>query len=100
MKFYTLAIIASLFFVGCKDHSTTAETYTYFGGEIINPKNNHITLSNPETGTDTITLDAHNRFYKKIPNLQPGIYSFTHGGEHHLVLLESKRQFIIAFKPH
>ncbi|MGR7814586.1 TlpA family protein disulfide reductase [Lacinutrix undariae] len=88
MKLYTLTIIASLCFVGCKNNSNTAETYTYFGGEIINPKNNHITLSNPETGTDTITLDQHNRFYTKITNVKPGIYSFTHGGEHQLVLLE------------
>jgi len=95
MKFYTLTIIASLFFISCKDNSTTTKTYTYFGGEIINPKNNHITLSNPETGTDTITLDAHNRFYKKIPNLKSGIYSFTHGGEHQLVLLESQDSLLL-----
>ncbi|WP_299368407.1 hypothetical protein [Winogradskyella sp.] len=63
--------------------------HAYIGGEIINPKNESVVLYNTEgLVVDSLTLDVNNRFIYKIKDLQPGLYSFTHGGEYQLVLLE------------
>lgn len=88
MKFYIISFLASVLVFGCKDISTENSDYTYFGGEIINPKNNHVTLYSPETGYDTLFLDKQNRFLKKLETFKPGLFSFMHGGEYQLVLLE------------
>ncbi|WP_456442262.1 peroxiredoxin family protein [Psychroserpens sp.] len=62
--------------------------FAFFGGVIINPNNNYITLSNTLGGKDTLYLDKNNRFLHKIDNLKPGLYSFTHGGEYQTIFLE------------
>ena len=61
----------------------------FVGGEIINPKNNSVVLYNVAGDVvDSLTLDTDNRFMYKVENLQSGLYSFTHGGEYQLILLE------------
>ncbi|MCF1192668.1 redoxin domain-containing protein [Mangrovimonas sp. AS39] len=72
-----LAILMSLMtFVACeKDISTTTDT-AYFGGEIINPKNDRVILSKSGKGIDTLRLDKNNRFIYKMNDLQPGLYTF------------------------
>ena len=73
---------------GCKVN-TNDGSYAYVGGEIVNPKNNSIILFNTKGKVvDSLTLDSNNRFIYKIKDLNPGLYSFTHGGEYQLVLLE------------
>lgn len=73
---------------GCRVN-TKDGNYAYVGGEIINPKNNSIILYNTKGKiVDSLTLDRNNRFIYKIEDLNPGLYSFTHGGEYQLVLLE------------
>ncbi|OUS01087.1 hypothetical protein A9Q86_08335 [Flavobacteriales bacterium 33_180_T64] len=74
-------------FLGCNSNSEDGDT-AYFGGEIINPNNNYITLYASETKRDTIYLDRNNRFLHKIKNLQAGVYKFTHGGEYQTIFIE------------
>lgn len=75
--------------LGCKSGSGENGDYAYLGGEIINPKNKNIILFNTKGKVvDSLTLDANNRFLHKINNLEPGLYSITHGGEYQMVLLE------------
>ena len=91
MKTYwatSVTLVLCFVLVGCKNISTTSESNTYFGGEIINPKNDYITFYNPNSGLDTIQLDNNNRFLKEIDSLTPGLHSFVHGGEYQMVLLE------------
>ncbi|WP_323787768.1 hypothetical protein [Psychroserpens sp.] len=88
MKFYLYSFLSILLIFSCKNSSSTQGDYAYFGGEIINPNNNYITLSDTSGGKDTIYLDKRNRFLHKIENLKPGIYSFTHGGEYQTILIE------------
>ncbi|WP_431135543.1 TlpA family protein disulfide reductase [Psychroserpens mesophilus] len=90
MKFYFYIFLAFSLVFSCKNSSSTQGDYAYFGGEIINPSNNYITLSNGIEGKDTIYLDNNNRFLHKIDNLNPGLYSFTHGGEYQTIFLEPK----------
>jgi len=74
---------------GCQFKGNNNSDYAYIGGEIINPKNKSIVLYNTKGKiVDSITLDVNNRFIHKIDNLQPGLYSITHGGEYQMLLLE------------
>lgn len=87
MKLYLVTFLITTLFLGCNSDSKT-EDRAYFGGEIINPNNNYITLYSNATERDTIYLDKNNRFIYKIDNLKSGLYSFTHGGEYQTFLVE------------
>ncbi|MDG4715359.1 TlpA family protein disulfide reductase [Winogradskyella marincola] len=87
-RYISLSILLLFLSFGCKT-STNNDNYAYVGGEIVNPKNNSIILFNTKGKiVDSITLDSNNRFIYKVKDLNPGLYSFTHGGEYQLVLLE------------
>ncbi|WP_299224192.1 redoxin domain-containing protein [uncultured Psychroserpens sp.] len=88
MKLYSVILIAITLFISCENAAHKEGEYVYFGGEIINPSNNYVTLNNRFTGTDTIYLDENNRFLHKISDIKPGLYSFTHGGEFQMIVLE------------
>ena len=87
MKLILVSILTSFLFIGCNSESKTSAV-AYFGGEIVNPNNNYITIFNNETERDTILLDAENRFVYKINDLKAGLYYFTHGGEFQTLLIE------------
>ena len=88
MKFYFYSFLSVLLVFSCENSSSKRGDCAYFGGEIINPSNNYITLSNTLGSKDTIYLDKRNRFIHKIDSLKPGLFSFTHGGEFQTILLE------------
>jgi hypothetical protein len=82
--------------VGCKSSSDSTDAYAYIGGEIINPKNKNIILYNTKGEVvDSIKLDSNNRFLHKITNLNPGLYSVTHGGEYQMLLIEPNDSIMI-----
>ena len=87
MKLYLVTFLITSLLLGCNSNSENGDV-AYFGGEIINPNNNYITLFCSETDRDTIYLDKNNRFVHKIENLKTGLYSFTHGGEYQTLLIE------------
>ncbi len=87
-RYIILSLLLLSMSFGCKVN-TNDGSYAYVGGEIVNPKNNSIILFNTKGKVvDSLTLDSNNRFIYKIKDLNPGLYSFTHGGEYQLVLLE------------
>ncbi|MGS2725944.1 TlpA family protein disulfide reductase [Psychroserpens sp. BH13MA-6] len=87
MKLYIVTCLLTSLFLGC--HSTPDKgEIAYFGGEIINPNNNYITLYATENDRDTIYLDENNRFLHKIEGLTAGVYKFTHGGEYQTIIIE------------
>ena len=75
--------------MSCKKDSDKDASYAYFGGEIINPNNDYVLLLSPNQKFDTLFLDNANRFFTKLDKLKSGLYTFTHGGEYQMVLLES-----------
>ena len=87
MKLLIASILTSFLLIGCDSESKT-DDIAYFGGEIINPNNNYITIYSNEFERDTILLDAQNRFTYKIKDLTSGLYYFTHGGEFQTLLIE------------
>ncbi|WP_298903886.1 hypothetical protein [uncultured Psychroserpens sp.] len=87
MKLYLVTFLISSLFLGCNSNAEKGDA-AYFGGEIINPNNNYITIYSTESERDTVYLDDNNRFLYKIKDLQTGLYSFTHGGEYQTLLIE------------
>ena len=87
MKLYfNILYLTLILFVGCKKDNKT--DYAFLGGEIINATDDFIILSTNEVVLDTIKLDGNNRFIYKIDNLKTGFYTFKHGGELQIILLE------------
>ncbi|WP_105472998.1 TlpA family protein disulfide reductase [Jejuia pallidilutea] len=62
--------------------------YAIIGGEIINNNTDYVVIFDSKDVIDTIKLDGNNRFTYKIENLKPGFYTFRHGGEIQMFLLE------------
>jgi hypothetical protein len=90
-RYSILLLLLTCSMFGCKVSTDQNGDYAYIGGEIINPKNESVILYNTKGKVvDSLVLDSNNRFLYKIENLDPGLYSFTHGGEYQLILLEPK----------
>jgi hypothetical protein len=88
-KYIALSFLLASITIGCKSNSDISDNYAYIGGEIVNPKNKTIVLYNTKGKVvDSVLLDANNRFIHKINNLEPGLYSLTHGGEYQMIILE------------
>jgi hypothetical protein len=51
---------------------------TYFGGEIVNPKTNHIVILKDGAIMDSVLLKEDNTFFYKFKNPISGIYTFQH----------------------
>lgn len=89
LHYLSLLIIVTLF--NCKKEGNNSEdNYAYLGGEIMNPNSDFVVISKADVIIDTIKLDNRNRFLYKIVNLKEGLYTFYHGGEIQMVLLEPK----------
>jgi len=82
---YIIAGILVFLMMGCEKSQEFG--LTYFGGQIINPETNFVLFLKDEKVLDTLLLDENNRFLKKIPLLQEGLYSFKHGNEFQYVYL-------------
>lgn len=74
--------------MGCQVQSH--DYSTYIGGEIINPKSNFVLLMQRGKLIDSLFLNEHNIFGKKIYGLQAGLYSFKHGYEFQHLYLDPK----------
>ncbi|TCK68971.1 AhpC/TSA family protein [Winogradskyella wandonensis] len=97
-RFLRFALLSVTLFsmVGCSDASKAKGSSTFFGGEIINPKGEDVILYNRRIKlSDTLKLDSNNRFSHKIENLEPGVYTFWHGGEIQFVILEPNDSVMI-----
>ncbi|MBP0902259.1 TlpA family protein disulfide reductase [Mariniflexile gromovii] len=91
MKLHILGLLVILTLFNCKnDGNNSADNYAYFGGEIMNPNGDFVVLLKSDEVIDTIKLDNRNRFLYKINDLKEGLYTFYHGGEIQMVLLEPK----------
>lgn len=90
MRIYMISLMLLATLLGCKKNSDSDNSYAYFGGEIVNPNNDYVLLRSVGTDSDTLFLDRNNRFFTKLENLKPGIYTFSHGGEYQIALLEGR----------
>ncbi|MGE5945019.1 MAG: TlpA family protein disulfide reductase [Flavobacteriales bacterium] len=85
MKSFYYFIVIALTIFSCKKDK---DNFAFIGGEITNPYTDFVVISKADSVLDTISLDKNNRFIYKINNLISGIYTFKHGREVQMVLLE------------
>ena len=89
MKHLFLIILLSICFTACKkDPKHDPESCAFLGGEIINPSDRYVIISQDKNVLDTVNLDDKNRFLFKINPVNPGLFTFSHGGEIQMIFLE------------
>jgi len=79
------SVILIILAIGCKTNNK--EITNYFGGEIINPKSDHVLFLKDDKVIDTLVLDKNNRFINKYQALD-GLYTFKHGNEFQYIYME------------
>lgn len=94
MKYLILFTILTITIFGCKTDDNSCGQ-AFFGGEIINPNNDFLVLYDNTAIIDTLYLDENNRFAIPLENLNPGLYSFIHGGEYQIVLIEPNDSILL-----
>ena len=88
--------IALLFTVtGCQKEFDKDNYTAYFGGEVINPKNNFVLFLKNDEVVDTLFLDKNNRFIKKFDSLAPGLYTFKHEPEYQYVYFDKNDSIMV-----
>lgn len=97
MKSFYYFIVVALVIVSCKKER---DNFAFIGGEITNPVTNYVVISKADSLLDTISLDKNNRFIYKIDNLISGIYTFKHGREVQMVLLEPSDSIMFRLNTH
>ncbi|NQX86971.1 MAG: hypothetical protein HRT67_13915 [Flavobacteriaceae bacterium] len=95
MKHLIALVFLAVTCLNCKSNDNSCGK-AYFGGEIINPTSEYVILSDDlSSHVDTLYLDANNRFSHVVTTLVPGLYSFVHGGEYQIAVLEPNDSIMI-----
>ncbi len=87
-----ITVILVILAIGCKTNKD--EITNYFGGEIINPKSDHVLFLKDDKVIDTLFLDENNRFISKYKSLD-GLYTFKHGNEFQYIYMEPADSILI-----
>ena len=91
---YVISVILVILTFGCTTTQKESNS-TFFGGEIINPKNNFVLFLRDDKVVDTLLLDKNNRFLKEYNSLKEGLYTFKHGLEFQYIYLEPTDSILI-----
>jgi hypothetical protein len=74
------------FIISCNQKNLNEEFY--LGGEIINPSSRFVNFYYNNVKIDSIELSSENKFFKKIENINPGIYRIEHLPENQNIIVE------------
>lgn len=74
--------------LGCNT-SVDAPTSVFFGGQIINPSSDYISLYKYDQRIDSLGLNEKNRFLRKYDSLDFGLFKMEHLPENQMVLIEA-----------
>lgn len=88
-----LAPFFLILLIGC--NSSKEDTFTYFGGKIINPKGRYVVLSDQNGVIDSVKLENDDTFLGKFKNLKEGLYYFEHGVESQFVYLQPSDSLLL-----
>ncbi len=61
----------------------------FFGGQIINPSSDYISLYKKDQRIDSLSLDENNRFAKQYDSLDFGLFKMEHLPENQMVVIEA-----------
>lgn len=92
---FLLNISVVLTFIGCKKDFSDDNFVAYFGGEVINPKNNYVLFMKDDEVIDTLYLNKKNQFLKKFDSLAPGMYTFMHEPEYQYVYFDKNDSLMV-----
>jgi hypothetical protein len=98
IKSFTLSLFILTALVGCQNSSKDSKigkTDAFLGGQIVNPKVNHVVLLKNNSLIDTIYLDDKGRFEYIVKDVKPDIYNFKHFTEQQLLYLEPKDSLLL-----
>lgn len=65
------------------------ENTVFFGGQIINPSSDYVSLYKLDKRVDSLPLDKNNRFAKRYDSLDYGLFKMEHLPENQMVLIEA-----------
>lgn len=71
------------------NQSDEPPTSAFFGGQIINPSSEYITLYKYDQRIDSLALDENNRFAKQYDSINFGLFKMEHLPENQMVLIEA-----------
>ncbi len=80
--------------ISCKQTSNES-AYTYFGGQIINPKVDYVYLIKDEKVIDSTLLDKDHKFLMKFDIKKEGLFHFKHGNEFQYLYLEPNDSVLV-----
>ncbi len=63
-------------------------SFSYFTGEIVNPKDEYVVLLKDDIIIDSAKIDTNNYFLFELEKLNEGLYNFKHHGEYQYVFIE------------
>ncbi len=95
IKSYIYSLFLLFIFTLSSCTSEPEESTTYFGGKIINPKSEFVTLHSQDKIIDSFIVNKKGMFIGKIDNLSEGLYYFTHGNENQQIYLEPKDSLML-----
>ena len=89
LKFLKLIIIVFILFFSISCNDDNQSNSFFLGGEIINPSSSYVNFYYNNIKIDSIELDAQNKFFKKIENIESGIYRIEHVPENQNIIIEN-----------
>ena len=92
MKLIVL-LLSTLLFLSCNKASNN--TKTYFGGQVINPKDDYVYIYKDEQLLDSSKLSVNNKFLISLDSISLGLYIFKHWDELQYIYLEPNDSLLI-----
>ena len=81
-------LLCCCLFIGCQEEAER-HTSAFFGGQIINPSSDFLSLYKYGQRFDSLPLDENNRFAQRYDSLQFGLFKMEHLPENQMVLIEA-----------
>ncbi len=85
--FFKLIILVNILFFFNSCNSNDPDVF-FIGGEIVNPSSSSVNVYRNNIKIDSIELDANNKFFKQINNVDSGIYRIEHLPEYQNILVD------------
>jgi hypothetical protein len=82
-----LSVLGFLFILGCATEEKLPTT-AFFGGQIINPSSEFVSMYKYDERIDSLPLDKENRFAKHYDSIHFGLFKMEHLPEKQMVIIE------------
>ncbi len=82
-----ISLLGFLFILGCSTEEELPMT-AFFGGQIINPSSDFVSIYKYDERIDSLPLDENNRFVKRYDSIHFGLFKMEHLPEKQMVIIE------------